>query len=409
MSQNGCDFNQIISKSFERTIGILFKPFSLKKWLFLLFIAWLAGALGSGGGCNMSGFKPEEKAEAYPVKEPQKIFQKDLEGITPPQADSISGDHDNTNNPVTDKEGTSSLSESPMPAETVEGTVTKSEGAFGLDRRSRWIFGVLGVLAVLLSLPIMLLFAWISARFRFIWYEAILHNDAAIIAPFEKYKHEGNSLFFGFLLCGVIWWGLFLSVGLWAYFSARLSGVFGSGFVWSVGLFFKLFGVPLLIAFFWMLAGLLVWFLIDHFLVPIMAFDRLRFRGGIARFLKIYKDHQKDFWLFVLLSMGLGILSGLLGFLLVMFIMLMVGLSGVILFGVLYLLVAVLLKLKVVFIILAVILGIPFFATVLLVLIGTALPFAVFYRNLSLYFISSLNCGYDILPLEDDRASEQAA
>ena len=43
------DVGDIIKKSFERTVLILFKPFTLKKWLMLLFIAWLAGALAGGG------------------------------------------------------------------------------------------------------------------------------------------------------------------------------------------------------------------------------------------------------------------------------------------------------------------------------------------------------------------------
>lgn len=43
-------FGEIIQKSFDRTKLILIQPFSLKKWLFLLLIAWLAGSLGGGGG-----------------------------------------------------------------------------------------------------------------------------------------------------------------------------------------------------------------------------------------------------------------------------------------------------------------------------------------------------------------------
>ena len=49
----------VIGRSFSRTGEMLFKPFSLKKWLRLLLIAFIAGAfsysgLGQGGGGSKS-------------------------------------------------------------------------------------------------------------------------------------------------------------------------------------------------------------------------------------------------------------------------------------------------------------------------------------------------------------------
>ncbi|MBU1995916.1 MAG: hypothetical protein KKF78_02035, partial [Candidatus Omnitrophica bacterium] len=46
-------------------------------------------------------------------------------------------------------------------------------------------------------------------------------------------------------------------------------------------------------------------------------------------------------------------------------------------------------------------LGIPFALATFILLISIGLPFAVFFRNFSLYFISSLDCGYSPLSLDN--------
>ena len=43
----------LVRKAVDRTVLVLFKPFKLKKWLSLLFIALLAGSLG-GGNANFN-------------------------------------------------------------------------------------------------------------------------------------------------------------------------------------------------------------------------------------------------------------------------------------------------------------------------------------------------------------------
>ncbi len=58
----------IIDKSIARTSLILFKPFSLKKWFFLLTIAIFSGAIGGGGnGGGSGGGFDQEKAEAAQI------------------------------------------------------------------------------------------------------------------------------------------------------------------------------------------------------------------------------------------------------------------------------------------------------------------------------------------------------
>ena len=48
---------QPLSRAWDRTVAILFRPFEPVTWLVLAFAAWLAG-LGSGGGTGGLGEVP---------------------------------------------------------------------------------------------------------------------------------------------------------------------------------------------------------------------------------------------------------------------------------------------------------------------------------------------------------------
>ena len=56
--------SKLISLSIDRTKLILFQPFSLKKWICLLFIAFMAGGLGGGNGSGGGNHNWPKKAEA---------------------------------------------------------------------------------------------------------------------------------------------------------------------------------------------------------------------------------------------------------------------------------------------------------------------------------------------------------
>src|SRR5437870_1777657 len=56
-------FGPVISKSAARTKWILFQPFSIRKWITLLFIAFLAGTL-AGGGSGTGGSGGEKTSAA---------------------------------------------------------------------------------------------------------------------------------------------------------------------------------------------------------------------------------------------------------------------------------------------------------------------------------------------------------
>ncbi len=395
MTQQACNFNIIISKSFARSLWILFKPFSIKKWLILLFIAWLAGALGSGGNFNLGNFDTTDKAEAYPVREVN-IYEKEGASLS----------HSIDELPEFSGE---SLQEAPINEETF---LSVEEQRKQPEQEAERSFcptpkgiALTAIGAAVVALPLLLLFAWLCSRFKFIWYEAIVKNDSLIVEPFKNYKKEGNSLCLFFIAYGILWWICFCGLGVWSYFSAKGLGAFESDFTWSFLVFFKLFGWQIFILIGMIIFGLLSLFLVDHFIVPIMAMDQVLFSQGFTKFMDLYKSNQRDIWLFLLISFGLSILCGVISVIVVIMLILILSLLALILFGMSYLLCAVLLKMKVLFAIFAVVVGIPFIVITILLLTATALPFAIFFRHLSLYFLSSLDCDYVPLPVEDYKNS----
>jgi hypothetical protein len=79
---------------------------------------------------------------------------------------------------------------------------------------------------------------------------------------------------------------------------------------------------------------------------------------------------------------------------------------GAAVFGIAYLVLVSLLKLKALFVAVALILGVPFGALLMVMILAVRLPFAVFFQSFALYFLSSLECGYEPLPPGTEDAGE---
>jgi len=121
-------------EAFELMKRILFQPFDLKKWLVIGFAAWLAN-LGAGGG-----------------------------GIG------------NFNYPDNRREGAQKFNET-----------------IGQIPQPVLITGICVLICVVLLLIV--LFAWLRARGRFIFLDCIVRNRAAIAEPWKEFRAEGNSFF----------------------------------------------------------------------------------------------------------------------------------------------------------------------------------------------------------------------
>src|SRR6266704_6514768 len=118
-------------EAFELTKKILFQPFDLKKWFVIGFAAWLAN-LGVGGG----GFNYQDNRR---------------EGV---------------------QKLNEAISQIPHPI---------------------LVTGVCVLIAFVLVLIV--LFAWLRARGRFLFIDCIVKNRGAIAEPWRDFRKEGNSYF----------------------------------------------------------------------------------------------------------------------------------------------------------------------------------------------------------------------
>ncbi len=395
-------FEKLLQKSIDRTVLILFKPFRLKKWLFLVLIAYLAGAMGGGGnsgGGNSSSRTKDSEAWAQETSlatEAENLRDDEIFESLKGEVLSVAGDDSDYYEEY--------ISVPPKP---------KSDNkAVELWQSLKEAVGSpLGVTIVtclaLAVIGILLVFTWLGARFRFIWFESIVKNDASIKAPFFKYAAQGDSLFGLFVVLACASLSSFGLLAWWGYSAVAATGILRGEEpgVWAV--VGGLVPVVLVLILLLVLLGILALF-IDHFVVPIMALEGCGFKAAWRKFTAMLSQNTKDFVLFCLLTLGLAIATSVM-LLIVIWLLILLGLlAGGLLFGLLYLLIVSLLKLKLLFTIVAVLIGVPLGLAAIAVLMCIPLPVAVFYRCFSLFFLSSLNGGYTPLALEEAAAAPAA-
>ena len=126
-------------EAFELMKKILFQPFDLKKWLVIGFAAWLANLGAGGGGIGNFNYPDNRREDAQKLNE--------------------------------------TIGQIPQPV---------------------LITGICVLVCVVLLLIV--LFAWLRARGRFIFVDCIVRNRAAIVEPWKEFRAEGNSFFLFSLL-----------------------------------------------------------------------------------------------------------------------------------------------------------------------------------------------------------------
>src|SRR3984893_7836392 len=219
-------------EAFELTKRILLQPFDLKKWFVIGFAAWLAN-LGAGGG----GFNYQYNR----------------------------------------REGVQKLNE-----------------AFSQIPHPVLVTGVCVLIAFVLVLII--LFAWLRARGRFLFIDCIVKNRGAIAEPWRDFRKEGNSYFLFSLLVG---FALFA-------FAAVLSLPFMLPIIRRVT-FLHIRDVYLISTIaawaFVMVLLVLAWALISNFMVPVMYRQRCRASkafGIVVRLIAAYPGEILLYCLFLI-------------------------------------------------------------------------------------------------------------
>jgi len=231
-------------EAFELTKKILFQPFDLKKWFVIGFAAWLAN-LGSGGGSFNYQFNRRD--EVHKVNE--------------------------------------AISQIPHPI---------------------LVFGV--SLLIFFVLALVVLFAWLRARGRFMFVDCIVKNRGAIAEPWREFQKEGNSYFFFSLAVA------FVFVIFVAFLSLPLIILAIKGHYYlslhrdHVGVY------VLLVIAVWVFVILLVviaWALLASFMMPVMYRRRCRAYEAFRAVVSLIASHPGEIVLYCLFLIVLALATGL--------------------------------------------------------------------------------------------------
>ena len=170
-----------------------------------------------------------------------------------------------------------------------------------------WLIALIAGI-VLLILALSIVWAWVSARGRFMFVDCIVKNRGAIAEPWHEYRREGNSYFLFWLVIG------FCSVVLLAIIGACLWLLFGESFRnddggdASVVIIVVIAAVVLV----WVVVAL-VFALVSNFMVPVMYRRRCTAREAFFDVAKLIAANPGPFILFILfviaLFIGLAIIS----------------------------------------------------------------------------------------------------
>jgi len=346
------DFISIIDASIELTKAVLFKPFSLKKWLMLCFIAFLAGTLSGGFNFNShNDFAPKRKP--VQVSQTQSLQQK----------------------PYTET--------CPIDLHAVKDKIFKNPK-----------IAALVVCLILLFCCLLVFSIWLYSRFSFIFLEALTKNDASIKIPFKANRQIGNSLFvvelivcLAFLLAfGWLIFLIFKDVMRLAVYSKSC----------SVGLKqILLTFLPYVFTFIALLifSGI-VSLVISDFVQIAMFKNKIKFMPAFLKTIGLISQNKGNFIVYILVKIGLSIACGIIFILLYLISLLILIIPGAIIALIFYLFYQILPHL--VFFIILFIVVVPIFLAIVVFFACLRLPFAVFFRILSMKFIARLDPNYNL-------------
>ena len=360
-------FDEIIHASLEWTTTVLFRPFNIKKWVILAFIAILAGAISGGNSFRMDS--PVDKAyHNQSAEKDAKIESKEKASVPA---------------------GTKSFSDIKNELNLFFAQLTSAPG----------IFFIIGGIALVII--VLMIFIWLDSRFTFIFLQDVCANDASIKLPFTQNKKIGNSLFsfnaVFFFLC------MLITIILLYYFAKAIIAIMGPAAFESIlatGMFMKVFlpCVPYFLFFLLLLllAGI-VYFVINDFVILVMFKEKINVLKAFSVALGIIKNNKANICVYCLIKIGLSICAGII-YWIIYFIatvaivfpaIMVVSLSA-------FFYKTMPLAYQPVFILICVIIAIPILLFFWYCFLCLSLPFAVFFRTFSIKFFGKLNSRYDL-------------
>jgi hypothetical protein len=294
-----------ISPALERVKRSLFQPFDLGKWFVIGFCAWLA-YLGEGGG-GSAGFHGPSGGGGH------------------------GGDFRHGFEHAKD---------------------------FVLNNLY-WIIPVT-VAVVVLCLALGILFLWLNSRGKFMFLHCVVLDQAEVIEPWNKFAHEGNSLFWFRLVLGLV--GAVLTLPLLVTIAVLILRMFLHGEP-EVGGIVTVAGLALVFFVLAIVLSIIRKFTTD-FVVPIMFLRRGKCWAAWKEFYSLLSARPGQFTLYILFQIVLSLAIGML----VLFVILLTCcIAGCLM-------------------------ALPYLGTVLL------LPVLVFKRAYPLYYLAQYGPQYDVFP-----------
>lgn len=319
---------EAVNPAFEHTKAMLFRPFRLRTWIKVGFMAWLAGSAGAGGNFNYNGGSLPN-------------------GEMPP------GLHD------------------------IEGTIRN----FLFEH-----WPLILSIAVFVFL-IWLVFLYISCRFRFILLDSVLWRDAQIGRGWQNYRQQGGR-YFGFMvafgLLSTLVLGLMIGIPLWR---AYKSGVFSSGN--PLAELLRILIPMILGVFVFVIVAAIVNSLATDFVTPLMALDNMTIGQSWRALRELAAAEPGAFAGYLGMKLVLSIAAGIASAIAMVMALLILAIPAVILVVIFIALLkgagAVAAAVGIVAAVIGIVLGICLVFT--LVFLVTA-PIGVFFTAYSLYFFS---------------------
>ncbi|HEY3660649.1 MAG TPA: hypothetical protein VGK91_05425 [Candidatus Udaeobacter sp.] len=225
-------------KAFELMKKILFQPFEFRKWLVIGFAGWLANIGAGGAGIGDFNYPNNRRDVAQKFNE--------------------------------------TIGQIPQPV---------------------LITGICVLICVFLL--VIVLFAWLRARGRFIFIDCVVSNRAAVVEPWKEFRAEGNSFFVFSLLVVVVLVPVIVVAGLVLivpFIPGRDQTEPGVGF-W-IGISLTAFISVCLI---------LVWALASQLMVPTMYRQRCRARLAFVQAMDLVSSHPGPILLYVLFVLLLAV------------------------------------------------------------------------------------------------------
>lgn len=351
-------FTEIIYGSWEWTKTVLFRPFHLKKWIFLCIITILAMEFS---GCNININVPTDRSGK----------QQTVQTENAPQI---------TDNPNTQD-------------------ILSKVNKVGDKISTKWIL-FLVLLVIIAAIGLLILAIWIYSRFSFVFLSAIVNNDASIRTPFRETSYMGNSFFkwnilvLLFFCTTVILWGSVLAGSL--YLSRNVHIAIRILFVITPWIF-----IALLI-----LVGLGIVSIIARDLVLAVIYKyKIGILSGWRKIIPVIKREKTNLIIYILIKTALRILSAILGGFFSFAVMFALLIPASITFGLLYLTSTALPTFLIWgYYAVLILLAIVCIVTIIVIVNFILLPIPVYFRTFSLKFLARLDDRYDLfklIPLEE--------